>query len=860
VRRRCPRQTACTLTSHTAWVVFCCIGFFSLFLGFGTWVAAETRVVTADQSLGAWAVHEWLLGANYRDLWTTSIEVEVLDLKTVAGGLRPLFRVGGRQTFGLAIAGADGRSYTFRSLAKDLGQALPEDFRDYLIGDLVQDQLAAILPGAPIVVPPLAEAAGVLHNVPRLVVMPDDPALGKFRQAFAGLLGTFEEFPTPASDDHPGFHGATEILSTKKFWPRLLASPSTRVDAQAFLRARLFDFFLGDWDRHAAQWRWMKLPGKTGWQPFPEDRDTTFSTYEGALLELYRPFRPTLMKFRDTYGSRTGLTSQGWKIHRWLLPELEKSAWIEMAADLQSRLTDAVIDQAVRRLPAPYYALQGAEMASTLKARRDRLPEFAESLYRFLAAEVEVQGTNAGERVELRALGQGGVEVRVSLMTDGVAHSPYFRRSFHAAETQSLRIYLRQGDDTLGCRGRIGDAIKIEVIGHAEDDMIKGCETARLRFTQIEELERRYQPVRQKPKLPLESPSSSTAPPLWERPRDWRYRIVPVYWVTYGSDLGLLAGGGLTIDRFEFGKTPFGQRHSLKAGYAFGLETFEVGYQGAYQHWEPRLLSTLEAKLSGLEQVKFFGLGNETSDDGPDDFFETKQFQYRLTPALRYVVSSWLDLFAGGRLTYASIDDDDDTLLNRVRPYGVGEFGQIGFFIGLDVDTRDRTRRYGPGLKLRFQSTLFPDIWDIESVFGAVEGEIAVYLTLSPRLLLAGRVHGKNVFGTFPFHEAAYIGGNDSLRGYDKNRFGGDAAVFANTELRFILGQASALLFRAEWGLFIFGDVGRVFLDGEDSNRWRPSGGGGISISTDERSLLWSLTVARSEEQTTFFLKANFSF
>jgi hypothetical protein len=67
-------------------------------------------------------------------------------------------------------------------------------------------------------------------------------------------------------------------------------------------------------------------------------------------------------------------------------------------------------------------------------------------------------------------------------------------------------------------------------------------------------------------------------------------------------------------------------------------------------------------------------------------------------------------------------------------------------------------------------------------------------------------------------------------------------------------------LFRGEWGLFIFGDVGRVFVDGEDSDKWHPSAGGGLSLSTLERSLLWSLTIAQSEEQATFFFNADFSF
>ena len=212
---------------------------------------AETRVVTADPTLAAGPVHRFLFGEDYRDLWTTPIEVEVLDLNREAGGLKPLFRVGGAQTFGLAMKGADGKSYTFRSVRKELTQNLSESLRDNVIGRIFQDQQASIHPASNVIVPPLSKAAGILHNSPRLIVLPDDPALGEFREVFAGRLGTIEEFPTEASDEYEGFHGATEIIKSNDIVPLWLASPEVRVDARELLRIRLFDFFLGDWDRHA---------------------------------------------------------------------------------------------------------------------------------------------------------------------------------------------------------------------------------------------------------------------------------------------------------------------------------------------------------------------------------------------------------------------------------------------------------------------------------------------------------------------------------------------------------------------------------------------------------------------------------
>jgi len=699
-----------------------------------------------------------------------------------------------------------------------------------------------------------------MHNEPRLVIMPDDPALGEFREAFAGRLGTFEQFPTPVSDRYAGFHGATEILSSTDMWQRMLADPQVRVDVKAFLRARLFDFFLGDWDRHPKQWRWAKLPGMAAWQPIPEDRDMAFINYDGLLLTLFRPFRPTLVTFRDEYPTLAGLTLQGWQIHRWLLPELDKATWLEVASDMQQRLTNEVIDEAVNRLPRPYYELSAADIANKLKQRRDGLVDIAERVYRYQAAETDVHGTNQSDQFELRDVGQGQVELTVT-PSGGV--TPYFQRQFRPDETRSLRLYLHQGDDALTCSGQFDRHIKIEVIGERHTSVVSGCERARLRFTDIEDMERRKRPFRVRPEPFSHLPSAKEEEreqAVWAKPRDWRSRIVPIYRVGYGSDAGLVLGSGVTIDRFEFGKAPYGQRHSAQAAYAFGLEAYEITYQGDFQHWNPRLLTVVEAGISGLERVRFFGFGNETSDDGDDDFFRTDQLQYRVAPTMRYALSPQLDLGFGSELKYSVTDDDDTTLLNQLQPYGAGHFGQLSFRVGVEFDTRNRTKVYGPGIHIRLEGSVVPEVWDIESTFGAIRGDVAGFLELTQRLMLALRVGGKKVYGTFPFHEAAYLGGSDTVRGLATNRFAGEAGVFANAELRFTLGKASALAFRGEWSLFVFGDVGRVFVDDEDSDKWHPSGGGGLSLSTLERSLLWSMSIARSEEQTTFFFDAGFSF
>jgi hypothetical protein len=47
------------------------------------------------------------------------------------------------------------------------------------------------------------------------------------------------------------------------------------VDELQYLKARLIDILLGDWDRSADQWQWLKVqtPENVIWEPVPQHID-----------------------------------------------------------------------------------------------------------------------------------------------------------------------------------------------------------------------------------------------------------------------------------------------------------------------------------------------------------------------------------------------------------------------------------------------------------------------------------------------------------------------------------------------------------------------------------------------------------
>jgi hypothetical protein len=410
----------------------------------------DSVVVTPGAHYRAGGLHVLLFGRHYRDLWTTPIKVEVLDLSTFAGGLRPTRRGGGMQTRSLRFKAADGREYQFRSLDKDPTPLLPENLRRTVARRIVQDQISAGHPAAPLVVSPILDAAGVLHAEPRLVLLPDDAALGEFRAEFGGMLGTIEERQTVGPNGDPGVFGATKIVNTDELFERLEKHQDEQVDARAFLTARLVDLFLGDWDRHQDQWRWARLVDAPDarWTPIPRDRDQAFARFDGLLLSLARLSAPQLVEFSPTYPSMVGLTWNARVLDRRLLSGLERPAWDSAAAALQKLLTDSVIDAAVERLPPELKPANAAWLGGALKHRRDQLPLAARRFYRLLAADADVYGSDQGELVEAVHSAPGILDLTI-YPAGGQSAPPLFHRRFDRAETGEIRLYLHGGDDAV---------------------------------------------------------------------------------------------------------------------------------------------------------------------------------------------------------------------------------------------------------------------------------------------------------------------------------------------------------------------------------------------------------------------------
>ena len=856
---------------------------------------AKTHVVIPGERFRAGGFKRWFYGRDYRDLWTTPIEVAVLDLDHVGGGLTPLRTGGFGQSISLHFTGEDGRRYTVRSLDKDPTKRIWDELKNTVVDDVLQDLISGLLPTGALVVDPLMEATGILHSKHTLVVIPDDPRLGEYREEFAGLIGMLQEHPSEGPDDTPGFAGSRKISGTEKLWEHLEKTPCNRVDARAYLKAKLMDFLIGDKDRHYGQWRWARFPAGEcyTWLTIPEDRDQAFIDLDGFAMALARRGLPRQIEFNDTYPSLVGLSTTGWEMDREFLVELDKTAWDSVVTAFRRDLPDPVIEAAVRKLPPPYYKIVGAALAKALKSRRDALPKFVSRYYALITREAEIQATDQDEYAQCEHLPNGDLSVRIGLIEgpDGVRKTPYFQRTFHPQETREVRIYLRGGDDHAEISGGKG-RIVVRIDGGGGGDAFTNASQAGAAKTRFYDYRGQNRFAKGKGAKIDERPYKRPPAPIL-RARyalDWGKQTIAFPVLVANPDLGVFVGGLGSRHYFGYRKNPFSSSHSFNAGLAINRLKGFVSYTGTFRQLLFDLDAKVRLKYSGIQVIRFNGFGNETEIPEPSSYYEVEQNYFAFAPSLEFRTSeqegdmhgdmgsvrSALTIGLGLIIKYSntplSANKGKFIGSSPKYAYGTDSFGQVGAQGEITYDTRNNLGYATRGVLVRVAGAVYPGAWDVESVFGSLDGEARTYVTapIPTNPTLALRAGGKKVWGTFPFHESAFLGGpgltggdisNGSLRGFRKNRFAGDTALYGNSELRLVLAKIK-LLVPGELGLFGAADAGRVIYaeDPDDADTWHTGVGGGLWLSFLQRRQTLSVAAVQGDDLTGVYLRAGLTF
>ncbi|MEO9022696.1 MAG: metallophosphoesterase, partial [Ginsengibacter sp.] len=219
-------------------------------------------------------LHRIFFGENYRKEWAAEEKLPVIRISDFEGGLTPIKLGGGHQTRSLRLKDKEGNEWVLRSVEKDPEVVLPAALRETFVRNIAIDAMSAQNPYSALVVPVIANAVNVPHASPMIGLVAPDKALGIYSKEFENTVCLLEKRePFGKSDNYT------------KMFHELSKDNDNSFDGKTFLRARLLDILLGDWDRHVDQWRFVDTEKGKGkhYVPVPRDRDQVFYTNEGVF-------------------------------------------------------------------------------------------------------------------------------------------------------------------------------------------------------------------------------------------------------------------------------------------------------------------------------------------------------------------------------------------------------------------------------------------------------------------------------------------------------------------------------------------------------------------------------------------------
>jgi len=812
-------------------------------------------------------------GTQYRDAWSATVKAPTLDLVTEKGGLKPIQLGGGKASKTIRLENEKEQQYVLRSLNKSVEKTTPAHFLNTWVQRYFQDQVSGLHPYGALVVPVLAEASGIYHTNPQLVYVPRQAAMGTYNATFSDDLYIFEERPAKDRSDIKSFGNSEDIISYRKLIPKLNKNPDNRVDQKWVVKSRLFDIFIHDWDRHDDQWRWAAFEqedGTTLYRPIPRDRDQAFFASRGFIPWLMsRNFANRQTKtFKANLKDVVGQTYNGKWFDRYFMNELSREDWLEAAAMLQKNLTDEVIEAAVAQWPASIREINGTEIITKLKSRRNELLQYAEKLYEYQAKTVDVRGTNKRDLFEVNRREDGSTEVRVfHVNKKREKKAQIYYRIFYQKETKEVRLYGLENDDEFVITGKSRKGSIVRVIGGegmdrvVDESKVSGFRKKNWIYDQPDGM------VIAGGKETKDMTEDNLTVNKYDRQLFAHNRYMPL--PSFGSNVddGFFVGFGFSFWRYRFREKPYASRQTILFNRATKSNSFNFTYSADFVDFFGKVNFLPTISVAQPVYFNFFGLGNENRPPRErTNFNQVRLERVRIAPLLG---ETWRNQIY--RINFGPFYERVRTVKQENRVSSQSNFFseqdfQVQHYGGLSLTGEINTIVAGKeGTRLSVFADYRRNFSD-EDHFGSVGGSLTTYATLNRKfpVTLALRFGGSHLIGGddgLRFYNYQTLGNNSFLRGFRNNRYSGETAIYGNTDVRISLFYWKNKILPFEFGVNGGYDIGRVWLKGESSDEWHAVSTAGVWFSPFRLAVInayYSFTNSRDDD--TFTLRLGYYF
>jgi len=816
----------------------------------------KASVYSPDENSDKSTFHESVWGDHYRDLYYKPIDANVALLDTLYGGLEVVRKGGGHQTRSLRLKDKNGKQYNMRALKKSgvkflqstifKNNYIEESLKNTVSEEILKDFYTAAHPYIFSVIPQLSDAVGIYHTNPKLYYIPKHEALGEYNFEYGDELYLIEERPEENHSDLESFGKPDDIESTADVYERLRRDEKYKIDEKAYMRARLFDMLIGDWDRHEDQWRWAEFKQENGdhlFKPIPRDRDQAFANFDGGFLGALRGmlgFAKQFQVYEEKLDDVKWISASATTLDRTLIQNRGREDWIAQAKFIRDNLTDDAIEKAFERIPKEAKGDDLDNVKAKLKGRRANLMTIAKDFYDYTAKVSIVNGTDKDDFFTIERLADAKTKVTVQRIKNGKKADTVSSRIFDKKFTKQIRIYGLDDDDKFEVTGKSKNPILIRIIGGQNNDeytikngkkvivydykskpnTIKSKGRARFRFTD------NYQ-VNNFDKDDKELSTSSILPMIGFNPDD-----------------GLLIGPISIITKKDFYQNPFTQQHKLSAGFYFATKGFDLKYRGEFAGVFEKYNLLLGGRYTSPNYaVNFFGFGNssENTEDesGVDfDFNRVKLSTYKLMfgAAKNGRNGSYFEYTASAE--GIQVDNSPGRFITS-QNFNDRRFYERKWFVGGNATYRyesyDVDLNPTRGMKFELIGGSRTNL-DNSNTYGFIKPHLGFYNALSRnrKLVLKTAAMSHFNFGKeYEFYQSAQIGGENLLRGYRKQRFSGQTAFATSADIRYSFNQFRTRILPLQIGVFAGADTGRVWLDRiNESSSWHSDIGGGFWINS----------------------------
>jgi hypothetical protein len=668
-----------------------------------------------------------------------------------------------------------------------------------------------------------------------------------------------------------------DTLNTSSLIYLINNNPAVKINYQEILKYRLIDILLGNVNVHPNNY-WFVISNNTV-TPLVFPKQSAFPLFGGIFYLGGRLLVPSFISFDDNFKSSEALTWKSRYFDRRFLTNLNREDWEKVVNDIKRNLSDSLI----------YYSfnnnvfLDGETKDFLIKgliSRRNKLDKFAYDYFKLLNKYAEIYCTSQKDSV---------IVTREENTTKVIVKSKYFNqfnlffeRLFDNNVTKEIRIYLSDEDDVCIIKGKVNSSPVVKVNGEEGKDTL-------IDYSYVKGYLFSFLPIKQSDYNTyffdqdsnteiIEGDGTVTNDKFFKNyvtyneKYDTELKDYGHNWSFYpilelNSSEGLITGGGPELTKYNYGILPYSYFIRLTGSYATQPKSYKISFLGDFKDviFNSSLLINITKAELGFD--RYFGYGNETEynyDKEKLDYYKSVYELFNFSLGVEKKVTNNIAVNLSLLYDYGNFSLNNEELLDDFKfgKYGIGSLWLMGGELNLTYDSRDNVENTFKGLFAKIKLTHYPKVFKkLEFPFSRLDFDFKFFNKINGKFatVIANRLGGTAVIGKYPFLKGAFIGGIESLRGYNKNRFAGDASIFSQNEIRTQISNLDVFV-KSKIGVLLLSDIGRVFISNKKSYKWHSCFGFGAWIDFSDRLFTVVSTFAFSKEKPELFFGTNFNF